>query len=169
MASPKQEILNEISTALAEIKTSIGYYTNVQKVVKGLVVTPTKVPPDMRPCYLCIIYAGQSNNPTQQPGLQQAVAEYTIYASMSNVTSTNFYNVTDDIEARLSKDDVLRNTANTNSAFTILDSYVSNITVTDSSELDEVFRNSEEEYKDRAAVLSLVVTYLYDAKNLSGN
>ena len=26
-----------------------------------------------------------------------------------------------------------------------------------------------EEYKDRAAVLSLVVTYLYDAKNLSGN
>ena len=169
MPSPKQEILNEIATALGTISTAEGYYNNVQRVVKGLIVSATKVPPDMRPCYVCIIYGGQTNNPTQQPGLQQAAAEYTIYASMSNVTSTNFYNVTDDIEACLSKDDVLRNNSNTNSAFTILDSYVSNITVTDSSELDEVFRNSEEEYKDRAAVLSLVVTYLYDAKNLSGN
>ena len=99
-------------------------------------------------------------------GCQMNVYDSELVGSLLNQCG---YNVTDDIEARLSKYDVLRNTANTNSAFTILDSYVSNITVTDSSELDEVFRNSEEEYKDRAAVLSLVVTYLYDAKNLSGN
>ena len=169
MASPKQEMLNEIATALATISTANGYYSNVQRVVKGIIVHAQKVPPDMRSCYICLIYGGQTNNPTQQPGLQQAVAEYSIYVSMSNVTSTNFYNVTDDVESCLAKDTVLRNDGNTNSAFTIIDSYVSNITVTDSSELDEVFRNSDEEYKDRAAVLSLVVTYLYDAKNLSGN
>jgi len=169
LASPKQEILNEIVTSLSTINTSNGYYTNIQKVVKGIVVTPTKVPPNMRSAYICVVYSGQANNPTQQPGLQQATAEYTIYASMSNVTSTDFYNVTDDVEACLAKDTVLRNESNANTSFTILDSYVSNITVTDSNEIDEVFRNSEEEYKDRAAVLSLVVTYLYDAKNLSGN
>ena len=169
MASPKQEILNQISTQIQTVSTANGYYTNIQRVVKGKVVSSQKVTPDMRSCYACVIYGGQGNNPTQRAHLQEASSEYTIYVAMSNVTSTNFLNVTDDIEACLAKDGVLDNANNVNSNFTILDRYVSNITVTDSGELDEVFSNSDEEYKDRAAVLSFVVTYLYDAKNLSGN
>lgn len=169
MPSPKQEILNEVATQLGNISTANGYYTNVQRVVKGKVVPSQKVTPDMRSCYVCVIYGGQGNNPTQRTHLQQASSEYTIYISMSNVTSTNFLNATDDIEAAMAKDSVLDNSNSTNSNFTILDRYVSNISVTDSGELDEVFSNADEEYKDRAAVLSLVVTYLYDAKNLSGN
>ena len=75
-------------------------------------------------------------------------------------------NFLDDVESSMAKDVFLEEG---NSTFTILDKYVSNISVTDSAEFDEILSSSEEQYKDRAAVLSLVVTYLYDAKNLSGN
>lgn len=120
----------------------------------------------MRTCYICALYGGQSNNPTQRAHLQQANSEYTLFASMTNVTSEQFMNFLDDVESSMAKDGFLEEG---NSTFTILDKYVSNISVTDSAEFDEILSSSEEQYKDRAAVLSLVVTYLYDAKNLSGN
>ncbi|MBN86471.1 MAG: hypothetical protein CL885_03000 [Dehalococcoidia bacterium] len=164
--SPKQTILNSIKTQMESIKTASGYYTNVQKVISGKLIPSAKVPPNMRASYICVLYGGQSNSPTQRAHLQQATSEYTIFASMGNVTSEQFMNFLDDIESATSKGGFLEDG---NSVFTILDKYVSNISVTDSSEFDEVFSNSEEQYKDRAAVLSLVVTYLYDAKNLSGN
>ena len=164
--SPKQVVLNGIKTQLETISTTNSYYSNVQKVIVGKLIPSSKIPPNMRACYLCVLYGGQSNNPTQRAHLQQANSEYTLFASMANVTSEQFMNFLDDVESSMSKDGFLEES---NSAFTILDKYVSNISVTDSSEFDEVLSNSEEQYKDRAAVLSLVVTYLYDAKNLSGN
>ena len=75
----------------------------------------------MRTCYICALYGGQSNNPTQRAHLQQANSEYTLFASMTNVTSEQFMNFLDDVESSMAKDGFLEEG---NSTFTILDKYV---------------------------------------------
>jgi len=166
LASPKQSILDNIVTTLQGITTGNGYYTTIQQVIKGKIVSVTKIPPAWRAAYCCAVFANQTNARTGTD-ISQAEAEFSIYCAMDNVTSLNFMNFLDDIEASLAKSPVRNDVAGL--AFNVLDSYVVNVTTFDTEEIDEMLSSGDEQYRVREAILTFSVSYTYNAIGLSGN
>ena len=166
MASPKQTILNQVASAFENISTGNSYNTKIQKVVKGKMVHSDKVPPAWRQCYVCLVFSGQSNDAGVRDHFNTAIVDIAVYACMSNVTSDTFMLFLDDLESSIHKDGILENSSE---SFNILDRSVASINIVDSQELDEMLSPTDEQYKDREAVISISVSYLYSPKFLSGN
>lgn len=165
MASIKQLVLDSVVTALETISTANNYNTNIQKVIKGKIVANTRVPPEWRQSYACVVFGGQQNQVGQSDHTNIASAEISIYASMTNVTSAAYMMFLDDIEAAISADTVYQISAET---YSVQDVMVTAIDIMDNPELDEVLSPGDDQYKDRESLISVSVVYLYSPKFLSG-
>jgi 2,3-bisphosphoglycerate-independent phosphoglycerate mutase len=83
---------------------------------------------------------------------------------MANVTHLQFMNFLDDIEAAISKDPGRGNLDD--EAYKVMDTWVSDVSIIDTEETDEVFDSGD--FKDREAVIEIIVEYLYIPDLLSG-
>ena len=165
MASPRQSILDNIETTLLGIAKNNDYNFDIKKIVKGKIVPIHRVPIDWRESYISFIYGGQSNT-RRSTNLMSSTLEVQIYAAMANETSANFMLLLDDIEASLAKDPTRNGLATT--SYNVIDSYVTSITVFDSQEADEVLSPTDQQYKQREAMIGFSVSYSYHADGLSG-
>ena len=166
MASARQNILDNIETTLNKILVASGYNFDVKRVVKGKIVPVGKIPLDWRSAYISFIYSGQTNTRGGSDTLRSAM-DVQIYAAMANETSANFMLFLDDIEASLAKDPSRDGLAN--STYNVIDSFISSITVFDTQEVDEVLSPTDQQYKQREALIGFSVSYNYHAGFISGD
>ena len=164
MSSAKHLILLDLVKALEGIDTADDYNTDIQKVVKGKILSPEKLPSAWRIALAQIRFAGQRN--TRLDGHYEAEAEFILLASMSNVNHDTFTMFLDDIEAAISKDPTRNGLAS--NAYDITDTWVDRMDLVDTEELDEVFDVNSERHKEMEAVIRIMVTYLYIPYHLSG-
>jgi hypothetical protein len=163
--SPRQSILDNIETTLTGISKENNYNFDIQKIVKGKIVPVHRVSVAWRESYIAFIYGGQAND-RRSTTIMSTVMEVQIYAAMANETSANFMLFLDDIEASLAKDPTRNGLATT--SYNVIDSYITSITVFDSQEADEVLSPTDQQYKQREAMIGFNVSYSYHADKLSG-
>jgi hypothetical protein len=163
MASVKQLILNHLATSLANITVANGYNTDIQKIISGKIFPLEKLPnPQWRTACTMIRFSRQNNSRDNMLSNNfgiGALAEYQLYACMSNASHESFMNFLDDIEQSVSEDPKRGDLDDT--AYEVVDTWVDVIDIIGTEEFDEIFDDTLVTYKDQEAFMNIIVEYLY--------
>ena len=162
---PKQQILNFIVEQLASISIGTGYQTDMQRVLSGKIIPTDRFSEFERRALCQIRFVAQNSAPSGQFA-RTATATYLISASMTNRTHEDFMNFLGDIEAVLAKS--LHMGLYTD-VFEVDEYGISSITLTGSTEYDELNDTISPDIREQVSENELTVIYTYIPELLSGD
>ena len=169
MRSVDQQILDYIEEALNPITIGNGYNTHVKKVFVGKLIQPERFSEYERESLIQVRWSSKENARAGDRAGQvhmESNSNFMIVASMTNVTHEVFTGFLTDIEASLAK---TPNMDLYSGAFKVMDSFVNDVTITSTTESDELEDTYSKDIREQVAELTFNVQYIYIADQLSGN